>query len=219
MCQFADKAIKRTGILYLHLQMQNRKNQIIQSENIILNPQLWVKNYADYLYNYAITRLNDEYMARDLVQETFLAALEKIEKFEGRSSERTWLTSILKNKVIDVYRKKSSGWGNISDKAETDLSQIEFFDSQDGHWKAEYQPKAFGMEEYDPLVKKELNHILQKCLKKLPGLWLAVFTMKHMDDLATETICSQLKVSDSNFWVIMHRTKVNLRACLQKNWI
>lgn len=219
MCQFADKAFKRTDILYLLLQMETRKNQIIQSEKTILNPQLWVKNYADYLYNYVITRLNDEYMARDLVQETFLAALEKIEKFEGRSSERTWLTSILKNKVIDVYRKKSSGWGNISDKAETDLGQIEFFDSQDGHWKAEYQPKAFGMEDYDPMAKKELNHILQKCLKKLPGLWLAVFIMKHMDDLATETICSQLKVSDSNFWVIMHRTKVNLRACLQKNWI
>jgi RNA polymerase sigma-70 factor (ECF subfamily) len=199
--------------------MQTRKNQFVQPEKAILNPQLWVKNYADYLYNYASTRLNDDELARDLVQETFLAALEKTEKFEGRSSERTWLTAILKNKVIDFYRKKSSGLGNSFEKTLSDTDQFEFFDRQDGHWKVEYQPKAFGLEEYDLLGKKELSHILQKCLKKLPGLWLAVFTMKHMDDLASEAICSQLNVTDSNFWVIMHRTKVNLRACLQKNWI
>jgi RNA polymerase sigma-70 factor (TIGR02943 family) len=199
--------------------MESRKNQFVQLEKAILNPQLWVKNYADYLYNYAYTRLNDDEIARDLVQETFLVALEKIEKFEGRSSERTWLTAILKNKVIDVYRKKKSGLGNNFENTLSDTGQIEFFDRHDGHWKVEHQPKAFGLEEYDLLGKKELSHILQKCLKKLPGLWLAVFTMKHMDDLASETICSQLNVTDSNFWVIMHRTKVNLRACLQKNWI
>ena len=199
--------------------METRKNQLVQLEKSILNPQLWVNNYADYLYNYAYTRINDDELARDLVQETFLAALENIEKFEGRSSERTWLIAILKNKVIDVYRKKSSGSGNSVKKTLPDTDQTEFFDKEDGHWKVEYQPKSFGLEEYDLLGKKELSHILQKCLKKLPGLWLAIFTMKHMDDLASETICSQLNVTDSNFWVIMHRAKVNLRACLQKNWI
>jgi len=198
--------------------MQTSKDQFVQLEKAILNPQLWVKNYADYLYNYAYTRLNDDELARDLVQETFLAALEKTEKFEGRSSERTWLIAILKNKVIDMYRKKSSGLGNSFEKMLSDTDQVEFFDKQNGHWKVEYRPKAFGLEEYDLLGKKELSRILQKCLKKLPGLWLAVFTMKHMDDLASEAICSQLNVTDSNFWVIMHRTKVNLRACLQKNW-
>jgi RNA polymerase sigma-70 factor (TIGR02943 family) len=199
--------------------LQTHKNQIIQLGKTILNPQLWVKNHADYLYNYAIKRVDDDELARDLVQETFLAALEKTQKFEGRSSERTWLIAILKNKVIDVYRKKSSGLGDSFEKTLSDKDQFEFFDSQNGHWKAEYQPKNFGLEEYDLLGKKELSHILQKCLKRLPGLWLAVFTMKHMDDLASETICSELNVTDSNFWVIMHRTKVNLRACLQKNWL
>src|ERR1035438_3067859 len=138
--------------------MQTPKNQIIQLGKTILNPQLWVKNYADYLYNYAIRRLNDEELAGDLVQETFLAALEKTEKFEGRSSERTWLIAILKNKVIDVYRKKSSGLGNSFEKTLTDTDQIEFFDRQDGHWKVGYQPRAFGLEEYDLLGKKELSH-------------------------------------------------------------
>ena len=73
-----------------------------------LDPHTWVKSHADYLYAYTIKRIADEEQAKDLVQETFLAALEKVDRFEGKSSERTWLTAILKNKIIDVYRKKSS---------------------------------------------------------------------------------------------------------------
>jgi RNA polymerase sigma-70 factor (ECF subfamily) len=68
-------------------------------------------------------------------------------------------------------------------------------------------------------VSKEFEQILKKCLQKLPALWMSVFTMKHIDEESTETICSELKVSAGNFWVIIHRAKVNLRACLQKNWI
>ena len=81
----------------------------MSAESHLLDPHQWVKAHADYLYAYAIKRINDTELARDLVQETFLAALEKVDKFEGKSSERTWLTAILKNKIIDVYRKKSSG--------------------------------------------------------------------------------------------------------------
>ena len=72
-----------------------------------LNPHQWVAAHADYLYAFAITRVNDEEQAKDLVQETFLAALERISNFEGKASERTWLTAILKNKIADVYRKNS----------------------------------------------------------------------------------------------------------------
>jgi len=184
-----------------------------------VNPHKWVEAYADYLYAYAITRINDEEQARDLVQETFLAALERVDKFEGKSTERTWLTAILKNKIIDVYRKKSSGLINIDkDVAKAEQEQQDFFE-EDGHWNPERRPVAFGIEEYDPLHAKEFNQVLQSCMKKLPALWLAVFTMKHVDDEPTETICTELKVSAANYWVIIHRAKLNLRACLQKNWI
>ncbi len=183
-----------------------------------LNPHNWVSAYADYLYAFAVTRINDKELARDLVQETFLAALEKIGNFEGKSSERTWLTAILKNKIVDVYRKRSSGLKttlieNIANE------QNDFFDAHDGHWKSEHGPKEFGIEDKDALVNKEFEHILKRCMQKLPALWLSVFTMKHIDDENTETICTELNVSAANFWVIIHRAKLNLRACLQKNWI
>lgn len=183
----------------------------------VLNPHKWVDNHADYLYAYAISRISDEEQARDLVQEVFLAALERVGKFEGKSTERTWLTAILKNKIVDVYRKRSSGLTNIDAKIERQ-PDLDFFDDV-GHWKEETYPRQFGVEDSDPLHNKEFNKVLQHCMQKLPALWLAVFTMKHMEDQSTNTICAELKVSDSNFWVIIHRTKLNLRACLQKTWI
>ena len=184
---------------------------------MILDPRQWVAAHADYLYGYAITRVNDEEQARDLVQDTFLAALQRVDKFEGRSSERTWLTAILKNKIVDVYRKKSSGLKPVT-ISEPDMEPDNFF-GEDGHWLFEHGPKSFGIENEDHLEKKEFQQILQKCLAKLPVLWKAVFTMKHIDDEATETICTEMKVTSANFWVIIHRAKLNLRACLQKNWI
>jgi len=189
----------------------------------VLNPHQWVALYADYLYNYAFTRLGNEEQARDLVQETFLAALERTEQFKGNSSERTWLTAILKYKIIDVYRKRNSGLHTERIEGEPER---EFFETDSGHWKAEYAPRAFGggapdtfgVEDPDLLTNKELRSVLQNCLQKLPALWLSVFTMKHIDEEATAVICEALKVTPSNFWVIIHRAKINLRACIQKAW-
>ena len=186
--------------------------------NNLLNPYQWVAAHADYLFSFALVRINDEELARDLVQETFLAALQKQKTFEGKSSERTWLSSIMKNKIYDLYRKKSSGL-NIVDVNDAEQEQDEFFDKHDGHWSKKHAPLAFGIEDNEPLINKELGLILAKCMQKLPALWAAVFTMKHIDDQSTDMICAELKVTASNFWVIIHRTKLNLRACLQKHWL
>ncbi len=183
-----------------------------------LDPKNWVKAYADYLYMYAITRVNNEEQAQDLVQETFLAGLNAMPRFAGKSNERTWLTAILKNKIIDVYRKRSSGL-KTQELTHAEGEVEDFFNEHDGHWKEQYSPQSFGIDNYDPLEGKELNSILKKCMEKLPGLWQSVFSMKHLDDEPTETVCTELKISPSNYWVIIHRAKLNLRACLQKNWI
>ena len=76
--------------------------------NHTINPNNWIKLYSDYLFNYTISRVNDREIARDLVSETFLSGLKSMENFSGKASERTWLTSILKRKVIDHYRKINS---------------------------------------------------------------------------------------------------------------
>ena len=193
--------------------MQSNKEAVSAAARPV-DPHQWVVKYADYLYTYAIMRLNDEEQAKDMVQETFLAALERVDKFEGKSSESTWLTANIKNKVIDVYRKRSS---EAARHGRQDAGYAQFFDPENGHWNPAHQPRPIGFE--DQLVSKEFTQILQACMRKLPALWLSVFSMKHMDDEATAVICRELGISAANFWVIIHRAKLHVRACLQKNWI
>src|SRR5262249_23981210 len=65
----------------------------------------WVEAHADYLFNFAIGQLRDPNVAEDIVQETFLAAVKARGSFSGQSSERTWLTGILRHKIYDHLRK------------------------------------------------------------------------------------------------------------------
>jgi len=68
----------------------------------------WVDTYTTELYSWAIHKVSDSELSKDLIQDTFLAAAEKIEGFKGESSPKTWLFSILNHKIIDHYRKKTS---------------------------------------------------------------------------------------------------------------
>jgi RNA polymerase sigma-70 factor (TIGR02943 family) len=185
----------------------------------ITDPRQWVNKYANYLYSFALVRIGDQDLAKDLVQETFLAALEQRDRFEGRSSEKTWLTAILKNKIIDIYRSQSAGLKKEVAVSAANEDDVGFFDPDNGHWNDLHKPYEIGIEQPDALENKEFQRILQACMAKLPSLWSSVFTMKHIDQETTKKICQELKVSPANFWIIIHRTKINLRACLQKNWI
>jgi len=67
----------------------------------VLNPDKWVDLHSDYLFNYTISRVDNEELAQDIVQETFFSALKAMKNFRGQAAERTWLISILKRKIID----------------------------------------------------------------------------------------------------------------------
>ena len=72
-----------------------------------LDPESWVDRYGDYLYTFALFRVQNKATAEDLVQETFIAALQSHKDYKGQAAERTWLTAILKNKIIDHLKSQS----------------------------------------------------------------------------------------------------------------
>ncbi len=195
--------------------MNNKEKIAPNSETNGINPHQWVEKYADYLFGFAFSRINDEEQSRDLVQETLLAALESIEKFEGRSSEKTWLTSILKFKIYDIYREKTAGVRHMTLRK----AYPGYFDQGDGEWEMEYIPKEFSVQGEEVIQSKEFYNILKRCLKKLPTTWITVFKMKFIEEGNTKDICKELNITPSNYWVIIHRTKIILRACLQKHWV
>eukprot|EP01137_Pigoraptor_chileana_P012435 Opistho-2@64816 len=159
----------------------------------ILNPKEWVEKYADYLFKFAVLRVRDEQIAQDLVQDTFLSALKAIDKFKGNSTERTWLTGILKHKIIDNYRKQSAGLQ--SNNSDTSIEEV-FFEAENGHWKKEHAPQPFA----EPMQEKEFDAVLKACMQKLTKLWASVFLMKHIDEEEAAVILSELRLTSANIW-------------------
>lgn len=180
----------------------------------ILNPKLWVKIYADSLFNFASMRINDKEVAKDLVQETFFAALKNLDTFKGEISEKNWLYTILKNKIIDHYRKKAS---SLISQIETSANENEYFDEGD-HWIQNKVPKEWQIDYNSTLDSNEFLEILRQCMKRLSELLNMVFSMKYLDEKETDEICKDLKITTSYYWVILHRSKLQLRDCIEKKW-
>jgi RNA polymerase sigma-70 factor (ECF subfamily) len=181
----------------------------------LLNPNKWVDLYADALYSYTLPRVNDAALAEDLVQETFLSAWKAREGFKGEASEKSWLFTILKNKIIDHYRKKAKDIVQpLADKDPSDR----FFDEAE-HWTQEDKPGDWGMDYSAALDNKDFYRVLESCKKKLQQVQQSVFVMKYMEDLDAAEICKALGITASNYWVLIHRAKLQLRTCLEKNWI
>lgn len=196
--------------------MQVNEKKSCASATGSMDPHYWVKRYAEYLHDFAIRRINHEDQAKDLVQDTFLSGLENIGNFKGLCTEKTWLTAILRNKIIDVYRKRSSGSITSKDIIKAEWEHQDFFDISNGQPKVSNFPIIACLDEADPIVNKELAVGLQRCIQKLPTLWLSVFSMKYIDDRSTKSICNELKVTPSYCWTIIHRSKVSLQSSLKK---
>ncbi|WP_223550937.1 sigma-70 family RNA polymerase sigma factor [Aestuariivivens sp. NBU2969] len=178
----------------------------------LINPNNWIDLYSDYLYNYTISRVRDREMAQDLVQDTFLAGLKSMENFKGEASERTWLVSILKRKIIDHYRKINSNKG----KAEI---RINYNDTDnEGDWLEERVADPFDRTAEDSIQNRELGDAIHDCLSKLPQKQADVFKLKTIQGFETEIICNELNITPSNLWVIVHRARTAMANCLKQNW-
>ena len=178
-----------------------------------LDPNNWISQYSDYLFNFTVTRVSDREIAQDLVSETFLAGLKSMANFKGEASERTWLVSILKRKIIDHYRRINSNKG----KAEVRMGYSSDSDAE-GDWLEERIADPFDKTAEDKLENIELGEAIYGCLDKLPQKHAEVFKMKTILGYDTETICNELDITASNLWVIIHRARTALAGCMEKNW-
>jgi len=178
-----------------------------------LKPETWVDQYADYLYNYAVVRISDSEIAKDLVQETFFAGLNSAKNYKGDAAERTWLIAILKRKVIDHYRKINSKKG----KAEVRMNYSSQTDAE-GDWLEEQVADPFYKGGDESIENEELGVAIQDCISKLPTKQGLVFKMKTIQGMSTEDICNELGINASNLWVMIHRARTALMGCLNQNW-
>ncbi len=178
-----------------------------------------IEGHRPYLMRYALSQLRDEQLAEEAVQEALVAALEGAGGFNGKSTLRTWLTSILRFKVIDLQRRLVAERATLES---TDFAAEpgdegwldELFDAS-GHWKV--APRSWGNPEA-ALEQRRFWEVFERCLDGLPGTGGRVFFKREVLGEETGAICKDERITASNCWVILHRARLGLRACLEKNW-
>jgi len=181
-----------------------------------LGPRAWLDRHGDYLYRFALARARREADAEDLVQETLLAAWKGRAEFSGQASERTWLTAILKRKIVDWLRRQvRSQTVELGDSA-PDTFAAKLF-SRRGVWKLPPGSWERG-DPTAPLEREEFWATLHTCLGKLPPRFREVFVLRYMDDSAADDICQEQGLTRANFWVILYRARIRMWQCLSQNW-
>jgi len=174
----------------------------------ILNPENWIRDYQEYLVNFARKKVSDQGIAEDLVQDTFLSVWAARARFRGHCSEKTWLVGVLKNKIIDHYRRSS----RRPLVTESDLEAYARVDDGDrGAW---LEQNAIASDRSNPsknTERFEFMEQLDKGIALLPDLSGKAFRMREIQGLSTEEITRSLNITKSNLWVLIHRAKSGLQ--------
>ena len=173
-----------------------------------------VESLRPYLLRFAALQLRDAAAAEDAVQDALLAALAGEANFAGRSNLRTWLTGILKHKIVDTIRRQSRE-RPVSDLAADREDEFDSLFDRRGHW--EEAPDAWEQPE-GALGQKQFLAALEACLRALPQRTAQVFMMREHLGLETSEICKELGITSTHCWVMLHRARMALRLCLELNW-
>ncbi len=169
------------------------------------------------LLRFAILQLRDHQLAEDVVQDTLLAAFAASDGFEQRSSAKTWIFGILKNKIVDTMRDRWNKGRIDLPEAIGNESEFDALFQENDHWQPSERPSAWADPE-QTLANRQFWQVLEFCMTQLPEATARVFTMREMMGFETGEICKELGISSSNCWVILHRARMSLRLCLQHRW-
>jgi len=174
-----------------------------------------LEGHRKYLLRYAQFHLRDAALAEDAVQETLMAALAQREGFQARSQLRTWLTGILKHKIIDLTRSRGRGLpADAFSLGEDEAAGAGSFNAK-GRWVD--PPADWGMPDA-ALESSQFWEVYQECCRHMSKRDAMVFSMREVMGLSSEEICKKIEISTTNLHVILFRARLSLRSCMSKNW-
>jgi RNA polymerase sigma-70 factor (ECF subfamily) len=130
---------------------------------------------------------------------------------------QTWLVAILKRKIIDHLRKASRE-SAVRTETPADADFSDFFDER-GHWTQEAAPSSWNVDPDTALEQKDFMAVLHGCLSKMPPKLRDAFVLRELEEATSEEIMKSLDISSSNVWVLLHRARLKLRACVESNWL
>ncbi|HRF72720.1 MAG TPA: sigma-70 family RNA polymerase sigma factor [Accumulibacter sp.] len=169
------------------------------------------------MLRFAALQLRDQASAEDAVQEAMLAALQGADRFAERAKLKTWVFSILRNKIVDIIRRRVRE--PIYEHPEDEIDDADFdpLFKSNGHWQRDARPSDWGNPEKS-LENQNFWAVFDACLNRLPAATARVFMMREMLGLETSEICAELTITSNNCWVVLHRARMALRLCLDQQW-
>ncbi|MDO4641024.1 MAG: sigma-70 family RNA polymerase sigma factor [Neisseria sp.] len=174
------------------------------------------------ILRFAKIQLRDDDLAEDIVQDTLATAIDKQDQFRGDAGLKTWVLSILKNKITDYFRNTNTKYTVSLDGMQEENDAIDWaydhcFD-ESGHWQAVSSPQSWQEAPEDTVNRQDFFHALENCMQGLPQDTARIFYLREIMGWEVEEICEQFSISKENCYVILHRARNGLRDCLQHRW-
>lgn len=174
-----------------------------------------IETQRPYLLRYATLQLRDAQAAEDVVQETLLAALAGEAAYAGRARLRTWLTGILKHKIVDALRRARREQPLPDEEPGDELAALDALFLENGHWR---DGPASWSDPDGALEQKQFFAALEMCLERLPTRTAHAFLMREHMGMETADICKELDITPTHCWVMLYRARMTLRQCLEATW-
>ncbi len=179
----------------------------------------WLQTeYTAMMLRLAHMYVADWATAEDVVQDTWLAVFQNIDRFEGRSSLKTWIFHILMNKARTRAKREqrvtafSLMWSEEIEFIDPGIDE-RLFNAQDGHWTSFPGPWPVGPE--DQALSGELRDLILRVIKGLPMNQMEVITLRDVEGFTPAEVCELMELTDANQRVILHRARTAVRRAIE----
>jgi RNA polymerase sigma-70 factor, ECF subfamily len=180
-----------------------------------------VKRHHSALIRMAMGYVADREVAEEVVQDTWMAVIQGLDRFEGRSSLRTWIFGIMIHKAKDrgVREKRHitfSDFETFDDDREEAVDPSRFLQSGEwaGHWAAPPQP----WDEQTPeklLASQQAVNAMHRAIDALPSTLKAVLILRDVEGVEAKEACEILKITETNLYVRLHRARERVRQAVE----
>lgn len=183
---------------------------------------LLIDRYGASMLRLATTFVGSRAVAEEVVQETWVAVLQGIERFEGRASLKTWLFRILTNRAKTRSEREGrtvpfSSLADSGDGGEETLVDADRFYGPDHRWSGHWteHPQRWTETPERRLLSRETQDRIAAEIDRLPPVQRAVISLRDIEGWSSEEVCNTLELSETNQRVLLHRARTKVRRALE----
>ncbi len=184
-----------------------------------------LQRYQGQLLRLALVYCRTTELAEEVVQDTWLGVIQGIDRFEGRSSFKTWLFQILVNRARTraVREGRMLSFSSLAEEAETQSEPAvpaDRFRALDDPWPNNWAvpPHSWGESPEALLLGAETMELVQRAIAQLPPAQVQVITLRDVEGWSSEEVCNVLEISETNQRVLLHRARSRVRAALEAHF-